>query len=277
MIRAVFFCFVSLFLFVIFSFCKTEENNPSMDALPLLSGLFGESSGTSKESKPALKGFPLGITVDLSGNIVYSVSSGGPYTSQVVRATPAGEKTFFLPSISRADAQYRGTPLIAPRKVAVDPTDQRIYVSNAQGINFSYLYAINGIGMFYGSGSTEGGRGTSEFRYQYGFWIGSENPAWGVEYGGSFSRYPILGGGIVFDSQGNLYVAETYNHCIRKVSKEGIVTVIAGGTYAGFADGPALSARFFLPSGIAIDSSNNIYVADYGNHAIRKISNGVVT
>jgi hypothetical protein len=81
----------------------------------------------------------------------------------------------------------------------------------------------------------------------------------------------------VFDSRGNMFIADKLNNLIRMMTPDYRVSTFAGGTY-GSADGIGLSAQFVLPSGLAIDSMDNIYVADYGNHKIRKISpTGLVT
>lgn len=79
--------------------------------------------------------------------------------------------------------------------------------------------------------------------------------------------------GVAVDGVGNVYVADTLNHTIRKISSNGTVTTIAGAAgYWGTADGIARDARFNRPQGVAIDSLGNIYVADTGNHVIRKVS-----
>ena len=76
---------------------------------------------------------------------------------------------------------------------------------------------------------------------------------------------------IAIDKQGNLYVVDTSNHGIRKISRTGMVSTFAGGRQ-GTADGLGSDAEFRFPSGITIDVAGNLYVADYGNHRIRKIS-----
>lgn len=71
-----------------------------------------------------------------------------------------------------------------------------------------------------------------------------------------------------------VYVADAKNHCIRKIANGQVATVAGSPAVSGFKDGPA--AQFSSPSGIAVDSQGNIYVADLGNNRVRKISNGVV-
>ncbi|MBC3878363.1 gluconolaconase [Undibacterium sp. FT79W] len=84
--------------------------------------------------------------------------------------------------------------------------------------------------------------------------------------------------GMVQDQEGNLYVTDAAdNNVIRRIAPDGQVSVYAGGK-EGFADGERMQAAFNTPSGIAIDKQGNLYVADTGNHAIRKISSqGLVT
>ncbi|MCI0536873.1 MAG: Ig-like domain-containing protein, partial [Verrucomicrobiales bacterium] len=85
--------------------------------------------------------------------------------------------------------------------------------------------------------------------------------------------------GIAVDSAGNVYVADRYNHTIRKVTPAGVVTTLAGlVARRGSADGTGSAARFDQPWGVAVDGAGNVYVADYFNHTIRKVTPaGVVT
>lgn len=75
---------------------------------------------------------------------------------------------------------------------------------------------------------------------------------------------------------GNLYVADARNNRIRMVTPSGVVTTVAGNGTAGHVDGPALSAEFDFPEGLAFDAAGDLYVADTGNNMIREITPGGV-
>ncbi|MBP9165001.1 MAG: hypothetical protein KBF99_17610, partial [Leptospiraceae bacterium] len=85
-------------------------------------------------------------------------------------------------------------------------------------------------------------------------------------------------GGVVVDKSGNVYVADTFNSKIRKITFEGVVSTFAGSGVEGFADGAGGVAIFFRPLGVIVDDSGAVYVADTYNNKIRKIEvSGVVT
>jgi streptogramin lyase len=82
------------------------------------------------------------------------------------------------------------------------------------------------------------------------------------------------------DSAGNIYVADTENQRIRRISAAGIITTVAGNGTAGFSGdgGPATAARLNNPHGVDIDPAGNLYIADSANHRIRRVSpSGVIT
>src|SRR5258708_1592344 len=79
--------------------------------------------------------------------------------------------------------------------------------------------------------------------------------------------------GVAVDDSGTVYVADTLNQLIRKITASGVVTTLAGKSgKTGSDDGVGSEARFGSPSGVATDRSGNVYVADTANHAIRKIA-----
>ena len=105
--------------------------------------------------------------------------------------------------------------------------------------------------------STLAGRGTGGFANGAGTWAQFNLPS-----------------DVAVDSDGNVYVADRDNHCIRKITAAEVLVVstMAGSGRAGHRDGTGTSARFHTPHGMAVDSSGNVYVADYNNHRIRKIT-----
>lgn len=88
----------------------------------------------------------------------------------------------------------------------------------------------------------------------------------------------IVSHGVATDKAGNIYVSDLLTHNISKVTPDGKLTTLAGSGARGAADGAGTLASFDSPVGLAVDSDGNVYVADNGNHAIRKITpQGVVS
>jgi serine/threonine protein kinase, bacterial len=84
--------------------------------------------------------------------------------------------------------------------------------------------------------------------------------------------------GVTIDANGNLFVNDTYSNRIRKIEPTGVVTTIAGSGYPSKSDGTGKSSGFDHPHGIAVSASGDLFVADYNNHTIRKITpSGIVT
>ncbi len=85
---------------------------------------------------------------------------------------------------------------------------------------------------------------------------------------------------VAVDALGNLYIADSWNHRIRRIDPNGIITTVAGTGEAGFGGdgGSAVEARLSLPFAVAVDRSGNLYIADFGNRRIRKVDrSGVIT
>jgi hypothetical protein len=127
-----------------------------------------------------------------------------------------------------------------------------VIIQSLSGSVFAQFYHVN---TYSGSGNA-------------GFINGSVN---GAEYNKPF--------GLCMEKNGDLYLSDGGNNCIRKVTiSTGMVTTFAGSGIAGWRDGISDSAMFNSPSDLCVDDSGNIYVSDFLNHRIRKISpNGIVS
>ncbi len=103
-------------------------------------------------------------------------------------------------------------------------------------------------------------------------WVGVAGSRGYANGQGSTARFNLPHAAVV-DATGNVHVADTYNQVIRRITPDGTVSLHAGTpTVAGGQDGPAATATFHLPVGLALDSGGNLYVSDHLGHSIRKIS-----
>ncbi|TFF37117.1 cadherin-like beta sandwich domain-containing protein [Mucilaginibacter psychrotolerans] len=141
------------------------------------------------------------------------------------------------------------------------------------------------------SGSADGLGAAARFKTPYAIANDAAGNIYVADYGNNSIRKVTPGGlvstfistgllypgGIAVDAAGNVYIADTGNQQIKMATPAGVVTVLAGSGAQGFANGPAATATFKNPQDVAVDASGNVYVADYGNNRIRKISGGVVS
>jgi uncharacterized protein (TIGR03437 family) len=189
-------------------------------------------------------------------NMLYALLFSGIALAQGTIDTYAGNDALFAGSGLPATAAQ----IVGPNSMAVD-SQGNLYIS-ASGLSM-VLKVTAGTGIvsvYAGNGlATGGGDG-------------------GLAVGASL-LYPA---GLAFDSAGNLYIVDSYNSNVRKVAPNGIITTVAGGGgQGGFAGdgGPATQALLTNPTGIAVDKSGNLYIADTGNNRIRLVgaSNGIIS
>jgi len=195
---------------------------------------------------------PMGVAVDSAGNL-YIADSGNHRIREVsngVITTVAGGGFSGLGDNGPATS----AALSAPMAVAVDSAGN-LYIADSGNVRIRKV--SNGVITTVAGNGTEGSSGDN-------------GPATSAQL-----AYPW---GVAVDSAGNLYIADSGNYRIRTVSN-GVITTVAGNGTQGFSgdNGPATSAALSGPNGVAVDSAGNLYIADYYNNRIRKVSNGVIT
>jgi hypothetical protein len=204
----------------------------------------GSEDGTGNEAR---FDHPSGVATDSSGNVYVSDS----YNHTIRKITPAGAVTT-LAGLAGSSGSSNGTGSAArfnyPSGVATDSSGN-VYVADSYNHTIRKITpagVVTTLAGLAGSSGSSDGTGSARFSYPQG---------------------------VATDSSGNVYVADSANHTIRKITPAGAVTTLAGlAGSAGSDDGTGSAARFYHPSGVATDSSGNIYVADRDNHTVRKIT-----
>lgn len=195
---------------------------------------------------------PTGVAVDAAGN-VYVADYGN---NQIRKITPAGIVTTLAGTGNQGSINGPGNlaTFNGPTSVTVD-AQGNVYVADDNNNQIRKISTADGtVSTLAGSDST------------------------GLKNGLDTGAYFFSPSGVAADAQGNVYVADAGNNVIRMVTPAGQTTTIAGNINPGNANGPALTAATFNnPSGLALDASGNLYVADMLNNLIRKISNGTVS
>jgi serine/threonine-protein kinase len=192
---------------------------------------------------------PWGLAVDTKGNI-YVADFWNIY-----KISPTGLATTFAGSgqLGYADGKGTAASFKNPRGMAFDRSGN-LYVSDEENNRIRKISPDGVVTTLAGNGVRGYADGT-----------------------GAAAQFN-LPDGIAVDAAGNLYVADTENHMIRKISPAGVVTTFAGSGVQGAADGQGAAASFRDPAGVALDAFGNLYVADYANNKIRKVTpQGMVT
>ena len=212
---------------------------------------YGSADGTNGAAGFA---FPMGAVLDSAGNayvgdtINHTIRKMTPVGTDWVVTTIAG----LAGSAGSADGTGSAARFSDPSGVALD-ANGTLYVADTGN---NTIREVTPVGTNWVVTTLAGRAGV----------LGSAN---GTGTNALFYR-PF---GVAVNSAGDVYVADTYNDTIRKVTPAGVVTTLAGlAGNAGFVNGPGSSAQFNTPFGVAVDSATNVYVADTSNNAIRRIT-----
>jgi sugar lactone lactonase YvrE len=214
-------------------------------------GVIGSADGSGAAAQFA---DPRGIAADPAGNLYVA----DPANNTIRKITPAGVVTTLAGTAGvtgHADGSGAAAQFNVPSGIAADRAGN-LYVADTFNNTIRKITATGVVTTLAGTagvtGSADGSGAAAQFSFPFG---------------------------IALDPAGNLYVADTFNHTIRKITATGVVTTLAGTAgVRGSADGSGAAAQFSFPQGIAADAVGNLYVADEGNGTIRKITPaGVVT
>jgi DNA-binding beta-propeller fold protein YncE len=221
--------------------------------------------------------YPFGVAVDATGNVYVADFSN----DMIRKITPAGVVTTLA-------AGFNG-----PTGVAVDASGN-VYVADKTNNMIRKITPAGVVTTLAGStasGSTDGTGTAAGFNGPTGVAVDVSGNVYVADYSNNMIRKITPAGvvttlaagfngptGVAVDASGNVYVADKGNNMIRKITPAGVVTTLAGSTTLGSTNATGTAASFEYPYGVAVDASGNVYVADWGNNMIRKITPaGVVT
>jgi sugar lactone lactonase YvrE len=217
--------------------------------------IFKATAGGIMTTLPGGFLYPRGIAVDGSGNVfVADANSITKITAAGVVTTVAGptfDRSTYTPNpyslAGSSDGIGSTARFFGPSGLAVDGSGN-VFVADTGNHTIRKITAGGVVTTLAG---TAGNRGNTD----------------GTGSAARFN-YPQS---VAVDRSGNVFVADTENHTIRKITADGVVTTLANstGTY-GSEDGTGNVARFYYPTGVAVDGNGNLFVADWGNNTIRK-------
>ncbi len=207
------------------------------------------SSGDGGQATSAQLNRPRGVAVDAQGN-VYVADESSHRVRKVSGGTISTVAGTGTAGYSGDGGQATSAQLNGPVGVAVDGQGN-LYIADRDNAR---IRKVSG-----GTISTVAGTGTAGYS-------GDGGQATSAQLSNPY--------GIAVDTQGNLYIADLSNNRVRKVTAAGVISTVAGTGTAGYSGdgGQATSAQLKNPIAVAVDTQGNLYIADYGNYRVRKVT-----
>ncbi len=248
---------------------STLRDISSQRVVSTVAGTAGTTGALDGDGPVARFNFPMGITVDLAG--VYVVAD---QANHVIRQVTGAGRVITLAGKAGVPGVADGTGTAAGFNSPTGITLRR----DTTNTSISWTGGTNAYGTIFISDRDSNTIRTITAKGEVGTYVGTAGQAGSTDNYRQSARFnkPT---GLAFDSVGNLYIADTGNHTIRKVDPSGYVRTLAGlATVSGLMDGTGNRALFNEPEALTVDGSGNVYVSDTGNAAIRKITpDGTVT
>ena len=273
-----------------------------------LAGSAGSSGSTDATGSAARFNGPYGVSVDSAGNVFV----GDQFNNIIRKVTSAGVVTTLAGagSSGSTDATGSAARFYYPRGVSVD-TAGNVFVADSNNHTIRKVTSAGVVTTLAGTagstGSTDATGAAAKFYYPIDVSVDTAGNVFVADYSNHTIRKVTSAGvvttlagtagssgstnatgsaarfyrptGISVDTAGNVFVADNGNHTIRKVTSAGVVTTLAGTAgSSGSTDATGSAARFNGPYGVSVDTAGNVFVSDYSNHTIRKVTSaGVVT
>ncbi|MBX3737838.1 MAG: immunoglobulin domain-containing protein [Candidatus Didemnitutus sp.] len=240
---------------------------------------------TNTATAPSITTQPAAQTVNTGVSVSFSVTASGTaplsyqWRKDGANIGSATSATYTIGSAATTDAAaYTVVVTNSAGSVTSNPATLTVNVATTAIFPHLAALAIDGSGRLYAVDSTNATVSRIAADGSVYLVAGSSGSTGTADGTGSAARFNQPGG-LAATNAGVLYVADTANALIRRISAEGVVTTLAGNSsQRGNANGTGAAATFSAPVGLALDSGGNLYVADSTNHTVRKVtSSGAVT
>jgi len=295
-------------VYVADSFNNTVRKITPAGVVTTFAGMAGASGSADGTGKSARFSFPGDVVTDASGILYVSDSAN----NTIRKIDPAGDVTTFAGlagSPGSADGSGNGARFNHPSGLAVDASGN-VYVADSGNHTIRKITSAGAVTTFAGVagtfGSADGPTATATFNQPASVAADASGHVFVADTGNATVRMIAAGTvttlagvagvpgavdgtganarfsqpfGIATDAAGTIFVADTGNSTVRRVTPAGVVTTLAGtaGVY-GSANGTGAAAQFVGPQGLSVDASGTIFVADTGNNMVRRLTAaGVVT